>query len=283
MNRRPPWINKKIDFRSMHGTELQLKGLGLHTVCHQARCPNISECYARGTATFLMLGDSCTRSCSFCNVTRGPAAAADAGEPDRIVEAVSRMGLSHAVITSVTRDDLHDGGASIFAAVTLKLKEHLPAVTVELLTPDFRGDISSVRTVAGARPDIFGHNLETVPSLYYLRPGCDYRRSLGLLAAVKSISPVMRTKSALMLGMGETRDELASVFNDLRGAGCDYLSIGQYLQPGRANLPVLEYIAPEIFEEYGRIAGGMGFLHVESGVYVRSSYRAECYSGGGDA
>ena len=283
MNRRPAWINKKIDFRSMHDTEERLTGLGLHTVCHQARCPNISECYSRGTATFLMLGGACTRSCSFCNVGHGPAASADPDEPDRIVEAVGRMGLRHAVITSVTRDDLPDGGASVFAAVTRKLKGRDPALTVELLTPDFRGDRASIRTVVEAGPDIFGHNVETAPSLYDMRPGCDYRRSLGLLAAVKEIDPRMLTKTALLLGMGETRDEIIEVFRDLRGAGCDFLSIGQYLRPGKGSLPVREYVAPEAFEEYGRIAAKMGFRHVESGVYVRSSYLADLYTGGEDA
>ncbi len=277
MNRRPEWINKKIDFRAMHGTEGRLRGLGLHTVCHQARCPNISECFSRGTATFLILGDACTRSCAFCNMKRGPAAGADGAEQDRVVDAVRKMGLRHAVITSVTRDDLPDGGAEIFAAVTMNLKRHDPSLTVELLTPDFMGDASSIRTVVDSGPDIFGHNIETVRSRYFIRPGCDYRRSLGLLEAVKDMSPDMRTKSAMLLGMGETRSELIDVFHDLRVAGCDYLSIGQYLRPAKDNLPVMEYITPESFEEYKNIALEMGFGHVESGVYVRSSYRADNY------
>jgi lipoyl synthase len=275
---RPAWINKKIDFRAMHVTENRLRGLHLHTVCHQARCPNVSECYARGTATFLVLGDVCTRGCRFCNVKRGTPGPIDADEPGRVAEAVRRMGLRHAVITSVTRDDLPDGGAGVFAATVASIRAIDPAITIELLVPDFGGEESSIRTVLEAGPDIFGHNIETVPVLYPAMNRCDYVRSLRVLAAARALSGTVRTKSAIMLGLGETVDQILGTFFDLREAGCDYLGIGQYLRPGRNCAPVQEYISPERFELYGNHAREMGFLHVESGVYVRSSYLAEKYS-----
>lgn len=274
---RPAWLDKKIDFRSMHDVEERLRGLSLHTVCHQARCPNISDCFSRGTATFLILGDICTRGCAFCAVKRGVPALPDAGEPGRVAEAVRRLRLRHVVITSVTRDDLADGGAEAFAHVVRAVRESVPAVTVETLTPDFKGDTSSVKTVVDAGPHIFGHNIETVPSKYAARTGCDYRRSLKVLEIAGSLSDSVRTKSAIMLGMGETENEVLEVFRDLRASGCDYLAIGQYLQPDRSAMPVKEFIDPARFTHYRDLAESVGFLHVECGVYVRSSYMADHY------
>ncbi len=275
--KRPPWLDRKIDYRSMHATEQRLRDLGLHTVCHQARCPNISECFSRGAATFLILGDVCTRNCAFCGVKHGAPVPPVPDEPPRVAEAVRRMKIRHAVITSVTRDDLPDGGAGAFAAVINELKKPGGPGAVEVLVPDFGGNEASIRTVVDAGPDIFGHNLETVPSLYGVRRSCNYGRSLRVLEAAKRLSPSVKTKSGLMAGLGETEAEVIEVMGDLRGAGCDYLSIGQYLQPGRENIPVKEYVRPEQFERYRDRALAMGFLHVESGVYVRSSYMAHRY------
>lgn len=274
---RPAWLNKKIDFRTMHEVEERLRGLSLHTVCHQARCPNISDCFSRGTATFLILGDICTRGCAFCAVKRGVPALPDTGEPGRVAEAVRRLGLHHVVITSVTRDDLDDGGASAFAHAVRAIRKTCPSANIETLTPDFKGDAYHVKMVVDAGPDIFGHNIETVPSRYAARLGCDYRRSLGVLEMARSFSDTVRTKSAIMLGMGETDNEVLEVFRDLRAAGCDYLAIGQYLQPGWSAMPVQEYVDPSRFARYRDCAESLGFLHVESGAYVRSSYLADHY------
>jgi lipoic acid synthetase len=274
---RPAWLDKKIDFRAMHETEGLLRGLDLHTVCHQARCPNISECFSRGTATFLILGDICTRGCAFCGVSRGDPMAVDRAEPARVKEAVRRMNIRHAVITSVTRDDLGDGGACVFADTVRALKELDGPVTVEALVPDFQGDEDAVRTVVDAGPDIFGHNIETVPALYEIRRNCDYGRSLKVLENAKNFYGAVYTKSAIMLGMGEKRNDVICAMRDLRDVGCDFLSMGQYLRPGLSNIPVREYITPEQFEHYKEKAIDMGFLHVESGAYVRSSYMADCY------
>ena len=274
---RPQWLNKKLDFRAMHETEGRLRGLGLHTVCHQARCPNIAECFSRGTATFLILGDICTRGCAFCGVQRGAPGPVDTEEPARVTEAVRRLGIRHAVITSVTRDDLPDGGAAIFAGVIRALRAVDHAIAVEVLVPDFRGDTGAIGKVAGAGPDIFGHNIETVPSLYAVRRACDYTRSLKVLETAKTCSPGISTKSGMMLGMGETAGEVVAVLRDLRRAGCNYLSLGQYLRPGKESAPVREYIAPRIFDSYKEEALALGFTHVESGAYVRSSYMAERY------
>ncbi|MBN1497475.1 MAG: lipoyl synthase [Spirochaetes bacterium] len=275
---RPQWLNKKIDYRAMHETEARLRGLDLHTVCHQARCPNIAECFSRGTATFLILGDVCTRGCSFCAVKHGAPGPPDTTEPGRVAEAVKRMGIRHAVVTSVTRDDLADGGASVFAGVIRELRLLDPPVAVEVLVPDFKGEKEAIDAVTIAGPDIFGHNIETVPSLYAVRKGCDYKRSLTVLEVARASSPALRTKSGLMLGLGETADEVIAVLRDLRSVGCDYLSLGQYLRPGKENTPVREYVEPGLFDHYKEEAGALGFLHVESGPYVRSSYMAERYT-----
>lgn len=266
----------------MHATEGALAGLSLHTVCHQARCPNISECFSRGTATFMIMGEICTRGCAFCGVTKGVPMPLDPDEPERVARAVGRLGLRHAVITSVTRDDLDDGGAAVFVDVIHALKRAGQSPAIEVLVPDFGGDAASIEVVISAGPDIFGHNVETVPSLYGARKGGDYQRSLRVLSRAKERAPEMPTKSALMLGLGEKEGEVLDVLGDLRRAGCDYVSLGQYLQPARTNLPVTEYITPGAFERYRGKALEMGFLHVESGPYVRSSYMAEAYLPCGD-
>ncbi len=277
IDKKPAWINKKIDFRAMHEVEKKLSGLDIRTVCHQAKCPNISECFGRGTATFMILGDVCTRECGFCGVAHGVPERINEKEPAMVLEAVKRLDLGYVVVTSVTRDDLGDGGASAFAETVKKIKTFNPEIRVEVLTPDFQGSERAIASVLAEKPDVFGHNLETVPSLYRIRKGADYTRSLGVLEAAKKISGDIFTKSALMLGLGETEKEVVSVLNDLVKVKCDYLSIGQYLQPERGNIPVKEYIAPEKFDHYRELAAGMGFRHVESGVYVRSSYLADRY------
>ncbi len=274
--KKPLWLARKTDFRSMSETQSKLSGLNLHTVCVQARCPNISECFGRGTAAFLILGDICTRSCSFCNVKKGEPDYRSKDEPQRVAEAVKKLGLKYIVITSVTRDDLEDGGASVFAETIKILKDSDKTLKVEVLVPDFMGYKPAIDAVLAAGPDVFGHNIETVPSLYKIRKGADYGRSLGVLEYASGKGAV--TKSAVMLGLGEREDEMITAFSDLRRAGCVYLSIGQYLQPDASHYPVKEYIDPVEFKAYRETALKMGFLHVEAGPYVRSSYLAENYN-----
>ncbi|MCE5300903.1 MAG: lipoyl synthase [Spirochaetia bacterium] len=277
IKRKPEWLNKKTDFKQMHSAESELTGTGLHTVCHQARCPNISECFAKKTATFLILGDKCTRQCLFCNVTKGVPGPVEAGEAKKVIESAEKLGLKFLVVTSVTRDDLADGGASAFAEVIRKAREWRQETGVEVLVPDFKGDEAAVKAVVDAGPDVFAHNVEVVPSLYYIRKGAVYERSLQVLKMAKDIG-AKRTKSGIMLGLGEKEYEVLQVFRDLREAGVDYLSIGQYLRPSLASTPVVEYIKPEIFDCHKEKALEMGFSHVESGPYVRSSYMAEKYN-----
>lgn len=277
LSRRPPWLRKKIIPSAHRDMEDLLDGLGLRTVCKEAHCPNISECYERGQATFLILGVACTRMCSFCNVTKRTPLPPDPDEPSRVAEAIRRLGLRHAVITSPTRDDLPDGGASLFSDTVKAIRTVSPKTSIELLIPDFGGKLSSLEAVVSAHPDILGHNLETVPRLYHIRAGADYRRSLALLGAAKEMESSLRTKSGIMLGMGEEEEEVFRVFSDLLENRCGYLSIGQYLAPGKQHHPVQEYIQPETFDRYREKALSMGFLHVESGPYVRSSYHAELY------
>jgi len=277
ISRRPEWLQKRIS-PALHGDmERLLEGLGLHTVCREANCPNISECYGCGQATFLILGTICTRMCSFCNVTKQEPLPPDAGEPGRVAEAVRLLGLRHVVITSPTRDDLPDGGATLHAETLQAIRAASPATAVELLIPDFGGERTSIAQVVAARPDIIGHNLETVPRLYHIRAGADYRRSLEVLRLIRELDPAAVTKSGIMLGMGEREDEVALVLADLREAGCVYLSIGQYLAPSKRHHPVQEYLPPELFDRYREKALALGFRHVESGPYVRSSYLAERY------
>ena len=275
---KPSWLNKKIHLGSCSEVKSLLRGLKLETVCEQASCPNIGECFSRSHATFLILGRQCTRSCSFCNVVKGKPLPPDPGEPVRVAEAVKKLSLKHVVITSVTRDDLADGGANIFADTVLNIRKSTPQVTIEILIPDFKLSLDSLRAVAESGPDIIAHNVETVPSLYRsVRQGSDYRRSLGVLGAIKKISPCLKTKSGIMLGMGETEAEIISVMDDLRAVECDFLSIGQYLQPSKLHYTVKGYIAPERFAYYKEMGLSMGFSHVESGPYVRSSYMAGEY------
>ena len=274
--RHPPWL--KVRAPGGPGfveTAALVRELDLHTVCQEARCPNIGECWGHRTATFMLLGDTCTRNCSFCAVTHGRPLTVDAGEPRRVAEAVGRLGLRHVVVTSVNRDDLPDGGAAHFAATARALREHVPGCRIEVLVPDFQGDLAAVATVADAPIDIFNHNLETVPRLYKrVRPGARYERSLAVLEAAGVGRDPLLTKAGLMLGIGESAPELISVFSDLRAIGCDILTLGQYLRPSAAHLPVDRYVPPEEFDALRTAALELGFRHVESGPLVRSSYHA---------
>ncbi len=249
---------------------------GLHTVCQEANCPNIGECYNRGTATFMILGDTCTRSCGFCNVKMGKVDEVDWTEPERLADSVERMGLRHVVITSVNRDNLADGGASVFAECIRKIRARTPGVTIEVLTPDFLGDLPSLKIVMEEKPEVFNHNVETVPRLYRpVRPQARYDRSLFVLAEAKKMFPAGLTKSGLMVGLGEEFGEVVEVLKDLRGHDVDMVTIGQYLQPNKYMLPVVRYVTPEVFDELGEAARGLGFIGVASGPLVRSSYFAE--------
>ncbi|MGQ9632367.1 MAG: lipoyl synthase [bacterium] len=272
----PSWLRKKVpDPDSLRFVGGILGGLGLNTVCRSARCPNLGECFGRHVAAFMILGNVCTRNCGFCAIPSGFPLPVDEGEPGRIAEACSLLGLRHVVITSVTRDDLWDGGAGQFAATVRAIRVRLPDATVEILTPDFLGKKSSVLLTIEAEPHIFNHNIETVPRLYpTVRPRADYRRSLDLLEYAKSANPSIVTKSGLMVGLGEGRDEVIRVMRDLRGVGCDIITIGQYLSPSRSHLPVVEFVHPGAFREYESIGREMGFAFVASGPFVRSSYNA---------
>jgi lipoic acid synthetase len=274
--RHPPWLKVRAPGGAgFAATRAAVKELGLHTVCEEAHCPNIGECWAHKTATFMLLGDTCTRNCSFCAVTHGRPLAVDPAEPDRVAVAIERLGLRHVVVTSVNRDDLPDGGAGHFASTTRAIKARLPECRVEVLVPDFQGRLDSVATVVASPVDVFNHNVETVPRLYRrVRPGAYYERSLAVLEAARQGRPDLLTKTGLMLGLGEEPDELRSVFSDLREIGCDILTLGQYLRPSAAHLPVERYVTPAEFEALGASARAMGFRHVESGPLVRSSYHA---------
>jgi len=248
----------------------------LHTVCESARCPNIGECWERGTATFMILGNICTRSCGFCAVKTGRPTELDTSEPERVAEAVSQMNISHAVITSVNRDELKDGGAEIFRRTILAIRERTPHVTVEVLIPDFKGSREALAAVMSAKPDVLNHNVETVPRLYRrVRPQAKYHRSLQILEWAKEMDPDVLTKSGLMVGLGEEYEEVLQVMRDLVDVGCDILTVGQYLQPTRDHLPVERYWTPEEFAALRRDGLRIGFRHVESGPLVRSSYHAE--------
>ena len=253
----------------------QLAALGVYTVCQSARCPNLGECFGRGHATFMIMGNVCTRDCRFCAVDHGKPGPLDPSEPARVAEAARSLGLRYVVITSVTRDDLPDGGAGHFAATISALRQVLPEARTEVLAPDFQGDEESLGTVLEAGPYVFGHNVETVPRLYpQVRPQADYGRSVAVLCKAQQMSGQIITKSGLMVGLGETQAEVRAVFRDLREAGVSALTIGQYLQPTRDHLPVVDYIRPEVFQCYERAARSLGFEHVLSGPLVRSSYHA---------
>jgi lipoic acid synthetase len=275
----PPWLWQRISpgaESAVAGVERLLAGLRLHTVCQEARCPNVAACFGRGTAAFMILGDTCTRGCRFCAVRHGQPTPLDPDEPERVAEAAARMGLCHVVVTSVTRDDLPDGGAGQFAATVRALRRRLPEATVEVLIPDLAGCCASLEAVLDAQPDVLNHNLETVVRLYpRVRPGADYHRSLGVLAWAKARAPNIVTKSGLMLGLGERTVEVFQVLDDLRRIDCDLLTLGQYLQPTDRQLPVLRYIHPDEFEGYRDRAEALGFRGVAAGPMVRSSYRAE--------
>ena len=274
--RLPPWFKQKLAdpavMSSMHGL---LDELSLHTICQSALCPNIGKCFTAGTATFLILGGVCTRCCTFCAVKKGHPGLVDEEEPEHLFEAVKKMGLSYVVITSVTRDDLPDGGASQFARTVTLLRENVAGIKVEVLVPDFRGSEEAIQLVVESGPQVINHNVETVPRLYpEVRPGADYARSLELLYTVKKQNPALVTKSGLMLGLGESREEVIEVMGDLREANCDLLTIGQYLQPSPQHRPVVRFVPPEEFTEYEAIGQALGFIEVASSPLVRSSYRA---------
>jgi lipoic acid synthetase len=277
--RLPDWLRTRRTPAELRRTKGLLRAHGVHTVCEEARCPNQGVCFTKPTATFMILGDRCTRGCGFCAVAHSGAPAAlaalDPGEPERVARAALAMALEHVVITSVTRDDLPDGGAAQFAATVRAVRSLMPRATVEILTPDFRGDLAALAIAAHARPDVFNHNVETVPALYArVRPGAVYGRSLLVLREARALLPGGLTKSGLMVGLGESLDEVRAVMRDLREAGCGMLTVGQYLRPGRGNLPVAEYIEPGVFDALGDEARAMGFRHVASGPLVRSSWDA---------
>jgi lipoic acid synthetase len=252
-----------------------MRDLELHTVCEEARCPNIGECWHHGTATFMILGDVCTRACSYCAVAHGRPAALDAAEPERVAKAIQTLGLNYVVITSVDRDDLPDGGASIFAETIRQTRARLSRCRIEVLIPDFQGNDTALHSVLDARPDVLNHNTETVPRLYRMaRSGGRYSRTLRLLDRSRHHAPDIPTKTGLMVGLGEEPDELVATFKDLRGVGCGILTIGQYLRPSLAHAPMVRYYHPDEFAALKRIAVDLGFVHVESGPLVRSSYHA---------
>ena len=252
-----------------------MRGLGLHTVCEEANCPNIGECWHHGTATFMILGNTCTRSCGYCNVVHGTPNAPDADEPVKVASAIHALELSYVVVTSVDRDDLPDFGATHFAQTIRETRARIPACRLEVLIPDFQGDERALRIVLDARPDVLNHNIETVPRLYRIaRPGGRYPRALEVLRRSRDIAPDIPTKSGLMVGLGEEWDEVVATLTDLRSVGCQIVTIGQYLRPSIANLPMVRYYTPDEFAELKRIALDLGFGHVESGPLVRSSYHA---------
>jgi lipoyl synthase len=274
---RPEWLKVRF-FGGDNYQDLKriMRSLDLHTVCESARCPNQGECWEHRTATFMILGDICTRACGFCAVPSGrPAGPPDAGEPERVAQAVEQMRLRYAVVTSVNRDDQADGGSAIFARTIAAIRERVPDCRIEVLIPDFRGDWPALETVVAARPDVLNHNIETVPRLYQqVRRGAIYQRSLELLRRAKQMAPATPVKTGMMLGLGETQEEVLATLAELAAQGVDILTLGQYLQPTREHLPVTRFVHPSEFAEYKRLGEQMGFRHVESGPLVRSSYHA---------
>ncbi len=275
--RLPAWLRKPLPpGDAMMQTRRLLNGLKLTTVCAEARCPNLTECWTRGTATFMVLGDRCTRRCGFCAVSTARPEPPEADEPERLADAAAALGLRHVVITSVARDDLDDEGAGHFAACVRAVRARLPESTIEVLTPDFHARPELIGVVVEAAPEVFNHNLETVASQQKrVRPAARYGRSLAVLGIAKALNPRVRTKSGIMLGLGESQDEVHQALRDLRSHGCEMLTIGQYLRPGAGHVPVERYVTPEEFEEWGRQAEQLGFTAVASGPFVRSSYFAE--------
>lgn len=275
--RKPRWLRAKLPSGpNYQRLKHMMRSQGLHTVCEEARCPNIGECWSRGTATFLLMGDTCTRSCGFCHIKTGRPAALDEDEPRRVAETVLAMNLNHCVLTSVNRDELKDGGAHIFANTIEEIRRRLPNCSVEVLIPDFKGDMDALKLVMDARPAILNHNTETVPRLYRtVRPQANYQRSLQVLSGAKQLDPEAVTKTGIMVGLGETRDEVVQVMSDLREHEVDILTIGQYLRPSPLHLPIQRYVHPDEFQAFHEIGMEMGFKWVESGPMVRSSYHAE--------
>ncbi len=274
---KPPWLKRRLptgpDFERVKS--LINKG-GLHTVCQEAKCPNMWECFSKHTATFMIMGSSCTRSCRFCAVDHGPIAQPDPEEPAKVAETARKMGLSYVVITSVTRDDLPDGGAAFFAQTIQEVRKQIPDALVEVLIPDFQGNAEALKTVLKAHPDVLNHNIETVPRLYStVRPEANYNRSLKLLKQARQYDQSIPTKSGLMLGLGELHDEISQTFKDLVKAGCSMLTLGQYLQPSKQHLQVERFVPPEEFDNWRKTAIKTGFSQVAGGQFVRSSYHAK--------
>ena len=274
---KPEWLRRSVpDPVVLVGMKELMDGLQLHTVCESANCPNSGECFARGVATFMILGDVCTRNCAFCAVKHGQPALPDVNEPENIVEAVKKLGLRHVVITSVTRDDLPGGGAYQFAEVVEAIRSYNSQISVEVLIPDFQGSLSALETVVASHPVVINHNVETVPRLYsQVRPQADYERSAQLLKRVKSMAGGLLTKSGLMVGLGERREEVIQVMEDLRGVDCDLLTIGQYLRPSPGHYDVVRFVSPAEFKEYEDAGVAMGFKGVASAPLVRSSFQAD--------
>jgi lipoyl synthase len=274
--RKPEWIRIKAPGSAIyHETQKIVRDNKLVTVCEEAGCPNIGECWSKKHATFMVMGDTCTRACAFCNVKTGIPNALEADEPERVADAVAKMGLTHAVITSVDRDDLDDGGAGHIARVVFSIRKASPVTTIEVLTPDFLKKDGALEKVVAAKPDVFNHNLETVPSLYLkIRPGARYFHSLRLLQRVKELDPAMFTKSGIMVGLGETREQVMQVMDDMRSANIDFITIGQYLQPSRKHAAIDRFVTPDEFKAYETLAYAKGFLMVSSSPLTRSSHHA---------
>jgi len=275
--RKPPWLRRRLPSGPVYEQVRSLIKKGhLHTVCQEAKCPNQFECFSSRTATFLIMGSKCTRNCRFCNIETGPDHPPDTGEPVRVAETAAKMKLRYVVVTSVTRDDLPDGGAGLFAATIGEIRKRIPEVLIEVLIPDFKGDEGALKTVVDAGPDVLNHNLETVSRLYAtVRPEAVYQRSLDLLQRVNDYDPTLPTKSGLMLGLGETSDEIGRTLSDLYASEGRILTLGQYLQPSRAHLPVSRFVTPEEFDHWRDEAHKIGFTEVASGPFVRSSYHAK--------
>ncbi len=279
---KPPWLKVKLPMGENYARLKQrVNDLHLHTVCESARCPNIGECWGAGTLTIMILGDICTRACRFCAITTGRPTELDLAEPARVAAMIAELDLTHAVITSVARDDLADGGAALFADTIREVRRRAPQTAVEVLIPDLKGDRAALAVVLAAKPDILNHNIETVERLSpVVRPQAQYRRSLRVLELSREIDPSVPTKSGIMLGLGETHDEIVQTLTDLRAVGCDILTMGQYLRPTGDHLPVVRFVPPAEFDELKAIGGALGFRHVEAGPLVRSSYHAERHARG---
>lgn len=275
--RKPPWLKVRLPSgQGYQRVQKLMRSQGLHTVCEEARCPNLGECWSRGTATFLLMGDTCTRSCGFCHIKTGRPPTLDEEEPVRVAESVLALSLSHCVLTSVNRDELPNGGAHIFANTIREIRKRLSGCTIEVLIPDFKGDRAALKEVMDAKPEILNHNTETIPRLYRtVRPQANYRQTLRVLSGAKALDPGAVTKSGIMVGLGETKEEILRVMQDLRDHDVDILTIGQYLRPSPLHLPIYRYVHPDEFQEFHEAGMDMGYQWVESGPLVRSSYHAE--------